>query len=230
MARFNPSLHPRDKNGKFTSKGGGGKSRASKRPPRQRRLNKASTPASPQPLARRVRNSKNLEDATAGVMIGLVATQGAKQAGFSALAAGRFYATGRPLLAAAAGAKAVTSAAVAANEVHRIRTVTSDTFKTRTVEEQSKFTAAAARRDKILNRADSAVDLVSTVGTPLVLAAQLYAMGKNRPRPGGPTRYTDNNANDRGIGSGRPGIRINTVKANRAGVYDITTAGQRRFR
>lgn len=230
MARiFRSSLHPRDKNGKFRSKGGGGSS--SKKGAQRRSLvvgprsylgayATAKGNRTGKPVANRGKASRASEQAVAGILTGIHATQGGKVAVGSATAAAGFAASGNHVTATAFAAKALTSGAGAANEIHRINTITSDKFKGKTVQEQSKFHKNSARREKLINGADNAADMALSLSIGLGLATphvKILADMKNKRRA-----YSDSR------GLPRQGAKVKAAKANRHGVYNISDVKGRR--
>lgn len=160
---------------------------------------------------------------TEAVISGVVVAQSARQSYVYGLGASGAAVAGQIPLAAALGAKSATQGAIALNEAHRIRTVTSKKYVNGTVSDRSKFNTSYQKRSRVLNRADTASELVAIAATGLTLGGPLIA------QRAAARRAQRANSDARGV-PGQPIGRTEPKAARRRrnGVYDITTAKGKR--
>jgi hypothetical protein len=139
----------------------------------------------------------------------------AKFGAVASLAAG----TGHYALASVAAANMATKSALAANEVHRIRTITSTKFKNKPINEQSKFYAATEKRHKYINRADWAVESAFHATLGAALAGPLIkqqAASRNNTRASAPRGLSATPFKNTPTSRGRNGVyKISNVKGRR---------------
>jgi hypothetical protein len=245
MSRFTPSLHPRDRKGKFRGKGGGGSGKGVGRSGartvnRTRKIAsnvKASRAKASDTLAKRplsaeassvvAKRARQAEIAVAGLN---VASGVRSTAGFTAgaVAAG---AAQQHVLAASLGAKAVVSGAYTLNEAHLLKTLTSKNFPKKNVEELSKFQAGYAKRSKVIQRAQSAttiVGLASIAGAPLIKAHQDQVSDLRRNVDSARQASMNRTGNTVFPKGGATNLFPKASRQKRSGVYDITTAKGKR--
>ncbi len=251
--RFNSSLHPRDQNGKFRSKGGSSAKKSSgarkRRSFGQIRSNvyatkkRANTVQAQRPV-KPLSSTRNKQSVAAEKFArnAQLALHGANvySSSRNALAQGTAAATalstpGGQALGAFLATKAAISTGQALNEAHRVRTLTSKNYVNGTVEEQSRFDTSYKKRAKVLNRANTATTVVGVLGTagPLIktlAGAQNNLRREQRER----SDAASGEAYKAGGGTGALARRDGTnakpklIKPKRNGVYDITTVGSRR--
>lgn len=255
----------RDSEGKFAKTSGGGtKTKARPRPkakakPSARKIvantgrsvvrakskrvdkRKATAPARAE---RKAVAAKRINDGATAAIHGVQAVEaGRRAAGY--LTASGATASFAPV-AAILGAKAAIAVAESANETHRVKTLTSKSYRKGTIEERSKFDASYGKRAKVINTANNATNLVAVLGAASVLTGPLIkdkAARENIKRHRGQEgrdmydqarhdRRYDGYKKRGGTGAIVPYTGANATpkeaKRKRGGVYDITSKSGKR--
>lgn len=255
MSRFTSALHPRDRNGKFSRKGGGNRSKSltarAGRVGRSVSAGRGRTVASATPTKHPLAGSRREGSApvnrqaaiSRNITSGVAIATGGRATftlGASAVAAAGL---GHYPLAGLLGARAGITAARTVNEVHRVRTITSKQYVEGSVSEKSKFDLGYAKRTKVLNHAQSATDVVGTaavvanLGYPALKQQVLLRQGrvhmKNKQTAAADESFAT--ATKRTYKGGSAVVSYTganatpkLAKPKRNGVYDITTAGGKR--
>jgi hypothetical protein len=145
-------------------------------------------------------------------------------------------------VAAVLGVKAAIAVAESANETHRVKTLTSKSYRKGSIEERSKFDASYGKRAKVINRANNATNIVAALGAvglvtgPLIKAqAAEQNFKRNRAAEGGRVYEANRAAAYKSRGGTSPIVpytgasaRPKEAKRKRGGVYDITSKSGKR--